>query len=268
MQEQELRFSGAVPARYDELMVPLIFRPYAEELARRAKSFAPQRILETAAGTGALTQALHEALPDSDIVSTDLNQPMLDVAEERVRSSNVRFLQADAQDLPFNDDSFDLVVCQFGSMFFPDKVRGHAEACRVLCPGGRYLLAVWDDIERNPLSNATQQALIELFPIDPPTFMREGPFGYSDPARIEADLRAAGFADVKLATVEFRSRSSSAHSAATAFCYGTPMAVEVEDREPRSLERVFGAVEKALCRFEGPGGISERMSAHVVTATK
>src|SRR6476469_39404 len=112
MQDQELRFTGSVPARYDELMVPLIFRPYAEELARRARSFGPRRILETAAGTGAVTQTLHEALPDSEIVATDLNPPMLDVAQDRVRSDKASFRQADAQELPFEDASFDLVVCR------------------------------------------------------------------------------------------------------------------------------------------------------------
>ncbi|HEX6742348.1 MAG TPA: class I SAM-dependent methyltransferase, partial [Sphingomicrobium sp.] len=136
MKDMELRFTGNVPSNYDRLMVPLIFRPYAEELAGRARAFGPSRVLETAAGTGVVTQALSEALPDAEIVATDLNQPMLDVAAQRVRSSKIRWLAADAQDLPFDEGSFDLVVCQFGAMFFPDKVRGHAEARRVLRPGG------------------------------------------------------------------------------------------------------------------------------------
>jgi SAM-dependent methyltransferase len=268
MKDQELRFTGSVPGQYDRLMVPLLFRPYAEELARRASAFQPRRILETAAGTGAVTQALREALPDADLVATDLNQPMLDVAAERVGSDRVRFRQADAQDLPFDDGGFDLVVCQFGAMFFPDKVRGHSEARRVLGEGGRYLLAMWDRIERNPLSEASQNVLIDLFPDDPPLFMREGPFGYSDPLRIEQDLHDAGFDVVEIETVELRSRSPSAHEAATALCYGTPLGTEVDDREPGSLERIFEKVEEALRRFEGPAGVDAPMSAHIVTATK
>ena len=268
MKDQELRFSGSVPARYDELMVPLIFRPYAEELAARARALDPVRILETAAGTGAVTQALHEALPQAEIVATDLNQPMLDAARERVRPDRVKFLQADAQALPFEDGSFDLVVCQFGAMFYPDRIRAHAEARRVLRAGGRYLLAIWDRIERNPLTDTAQNVLIDLFPDDPPLFMREGPFSYSDPSAIDADLRAAGFASVAIDAVELRSRSPSAHDAATALCYGTPMGVEVDDREPGSLDRVFIAVEKAFARYEGPAGIDAPMAAHIVTATK
>jgi SAM-dependent methyltransferase len=268
MKEPELRFTGSVPEKYEALMVPLIFRPYAKELADRVRAFQPLRVLETAAGTGAVTRALHEALPDAEIVATDLNQPMLDVNAERIRSDRVRFVEADAQQLPFGDGSFDLVVCQFGSMFFPDKVRGHAEARRVLGEGGRYLLAIWDAIERNPLTGTTQQVLIDTFPDDPPLFMREGPFGYSDPLRIETDLHDAGFDTVEIETVELRSRSPSAHDAAAALCYGTPMGAELDERESGSLERVFPLVEQALRQFEGPDGIDAPMSAHIVTATK
>ncbi|HYX45872.1 MAG TPA: methyltransferase domain-containing protein [Sphingomicrobium sp.] len=268
MKDQELRFSGSVPAKYDLLMVPLIFRPYAEELARRAAALKPKRILETAAGTGAVTQALNQAMPDVKIVATDLNQPMLDMAAERLKSDQVTFTQADAQDLPFDDGAFDLVVCQFGSMFFPDKVRGHAEARRVLCDGGHYLLAIWDRIDRNDLTNAAQKVLIDSFPDDPPMFMTEGPFGYSDTHRIEQDLHEAGFDTVDIETVELKSRSPSARDAATALCYGTPMGTELEDREPGSLERVFERVEEALRRFEGPEGIDAPMAAHIVLAAK
>ncbi len=268
MKDQELRFAGSVPGQYDRLMVPLVFRPYAEELARRACEFQPALILETAAGTGAVTQALHEAMPGAEIVATDLNQPMLDVAAERIRSDRVRFIQADAQELPFEDGHFDLVVCQFGAMFFPDRVRAHSEARRVLHDGGHYLLAIWDRIERNELSHASQQALIDYFPDDPPLFMREGPFSYADPLRIESDLHDAGFGTVDIETIELRSRSPSAHDAATALCYGTPMGVEVDDREPGSLDRVFEKVRDAFRRFEGAEGIDAPMAAHIVTATR
>jgi SAM-dependent methyltransferase len=268
MKDQELRFTGSMPEKYDRLMVPLIFRPYAEEMARRAAAFQPARILETAAGTGVVTEAMHRAMPDAEIVATDLSQPMLDVAAQRVSSDRVRFVEADAQQLPFDDSSFDLVACEFGSMFFPDKVRGHAEARRVLRDGGHYLLAIWDRIERNELSNAAQNALIDCFPDDPPLFMREGPFGYHDPMRIESDLHDAGFETVEIETVEFRSRSPSASDAATALCYGTPMGSEVDEREPGSLDRVFESVAHALRRFESESGIDALMSAHMVTAAK
>jgi SAM-dependent methyltransferase len=268
MKDQELRFSGSVPANYDRLMVPLVFRPYAEELARRAAQLRPSRILETAAGTGVVTEALHDALPAAEIVATDLNQPMLDVAAGRLTADNVRYVAADAQALPFPDASFDLIVCQFGAMFYPDRVAAHSEARRVLRDGGDYLLAVWDRIEFSPLSAIAQDTLIELFSDNPPLFMREGPFSYADPAAIESDLRAAGFAKVRIDTVEKRSRAASVRDAATALCYGTPMAIEIQDRGPGSLERVFEVVQRKFQAFERDGAVDAPTSAHIVTATR
>jgi SAM-dependent methyltransferase len=268
MKDMAVRFAGSVPAKYDRLMVPLLFRPYAEELARRAQALHPGRILETAAGTGAVTEALHSALPEASIVATDLNQPMLDVAAERVRSPAVQFQAADAQELPFEDGSFDLVVCQFGAMFFPDKIRAYSEARRVLRDGGAFLLAIWDRIDRNPASNAAQQALVELFPDDPPLFMREGPFGYHDKARIEQDLRDGGFDNIGIDTVELRSRSASSVEAATALCYGTPMGAEIEDRGADVLTEAFERVKSALRAFDSSDGFDAPMSAHIVTAVK
>jgi SAM-dependent methyltransferase len=264
----ELRFTGSVPANYDQLMVPLTFQPYADELAQRARAFAPNRILETAAGTGVVTQALHEALPDAQIIATDLNEPMLEVAGQRIHSDKVCFITANAQEIPFDGEGFDLVVCQFGAMFFPDKILAHREAHRVLRQGGHYLLAIWDRIDRNPLSDATQRVLIDLFPDDPPLFLCEGPFGYSDAKRIEGDLREAGFGTVQIDTVQLTSQSPSAYDAASALCYGTPMSVELEDREPGSLDRVFETIERSLREFEGPNGLEAPMSAHIVTATR
>src|SRR6185369_7211982 len=140
-------------------------------------------VLETAAGTGILTEALQRALPQAEIIATDLNPAMLEVAAGRVKPGKVSFEPADAQALPFDDASFDLVICQFGVMFFPDKVKGGAEARRVLRDGGRYLAIIWDELDRNPVSHAIVEALEEEFPEDPPRFLERMPFGYADIAR-------------------------------------------------------------------------------------
>jgi ubiquinone/menaquinone biosynthesis C-methylase UbiE len=262
-------FSGSIPQLYERYLVPLIFRPYAEDIAGRVTQLEPSTVLEIAAGTGVVTRELAKRLPaDVQIIATDLNEPMLIQAASTATARPVEWRQADAMQLPFGDEMFDVVVCQFGSMFFPDKVHGHSQARRVLREGGHYLLAIWDAIERNDLSDAAQQALIRFFPDNPPLFMREGPFGYHDPAAIERDLRNAGFKTIEIETVELRSRSPSARDAASALCYGTPMGVEVDERRPGSLKRVFEAVERALRPFETAHGIDARMSAHIVTASE
>jgi ubiquinone/menaquinone biosynthesis C-methylase UbiE len=264
----DVRFSGSVPANYERYMVPLLFRPYAELLAERARRFQPGRILETAAGTGVVTDALARALPDCEIISTDLNQAMLDVAATRVSAANVTFRQADALDLPFAESGFDLVVCQFGAMFYPDKVRGNAEARRVLAKGGRYLLAIWDRIDRNALSNLANESMREEFPDNPPQFMTRGPFSYHEPEWIERDLRAAGFENIDIETVNLTSRSASAEDGARGLVYGSPMGVELEDYGAGAIDRVFTRLVQAGRRYDGPNGFEGPMSAHVVTATK
>jgi ubiquinone/menaquinone biosynthesis C-methylase UbiE len=268
MATQNPVFSGSIPAIYDRFMVPLIFAPYAEEVAGRAKSIMPGHVLETAAGTGVVTEALHRALPDAEMIATDLNEPMIEQAARRVRSDAVSFEVADAQELRFADESFDLVVCQFGVMFFPDKVRGNAEARRVLRDGGRYLLVIWDKVERNLATMVAGRAVAEMIPGEAGRFYERIPFKYHDPALIEQDLRAAGFERIDIETVERRSRAASARDAAVALVQGTPMRADIEEVAPGQLEAATDAAERALRQFEGAGGFDAPMSAHIVTATK
>jgi ubiquinone/menaquinone biosynthesis C-methylase UbiE len=263
----DTQFAGSIPGLYDRYLGPLLFEPYAEELARRASTLRPKRILETAAGTGIVTDAMHRALPEAEVVATDLNPAMLEVAAGRVRSEKVRFQSADAQDLPFGDGEFDLVVCQFGLMFLPDKVRGNAEAWRVLGRGGHYIVAIWDRIDKNPASEAASDAVAALYPTDPPTFLRRTPFGYANPHRIEHDIRAGGFADVRIETVQLDGARVPPRDAATGLVAGCPLAAEVQERNPDGLEAAVEAAAEALKPLEQDGGLT-RLSAHIVVATK
>ncbi|HEV2816341.1 MAG TPA: methyltransferase domain-containing protein [Allosphingosinicella sp.] len=262
MTSTDALFAGSIPALYHDLLGPLLFEPYAWDLAGRTAALQPARILETAAGTGIVTGALMREASQAEIVATDLNQAMLDVAAKRLVSWRVQFQQADAQALPFADSSFDAVVCQFGAMFFPDRVAAFAEARRVLKPGGRLLFNVWDRIERNPVTAAVAGAVAALFPDDPPGFFERVPFGYHDTARIEADLRAAGFADIAAETVE-KTSLVAARDAATGLCQGTPLRAEIEARAPAGLQAATDAAAAALVRFDGS---EAPMSAHVFSA--
>ena len=266
MTSADAAFAGSIPALYDRCLGPLLFEPYAEDLAERVGAFRPGRILETAAGTGIVTERLVGQLPDSEMVVTDLNQAMLDVAAKRVRAGNVRFQAVDAQSLPFDDASFDAVVTQFGVMFYPDRVRAYREALRVLRPGGHFLVNVWNRIEENPGSLAVAEAVADLFPENPPGFLQRTPFGYHDVTRVEADLRSAGFTRIQVETVRKRSRGQ-ACDLAEGLCMGSPLRSEIEERdECRLIEAVEKSVRR-LVRFEGENGFDAALSAHVFTAS-
>jgi len=261
-------FAGSIPAIYDQYMVPLLFAPYAKLVAKRAAELRPRRILETAAGTGVVTEELLRALPDAEIVATDLNAPMLEQASRRIEASKLRFQPADAQLLPFDNDSFDLVVCQFGVMFYPDKVRANAEARRVLREGGRYMLVIWDRIELNLATMTAARAVGEVFPGDAAKFYERVPFRYHDVGEIESDLLAAGFTDIEYETIELRSRAASARDVAIGLVQGTPVRSEIEEIDPTKLSLATNAAAEALKQFEGPGGFDAPMSARLVTAIK
>jgi ubiquinone/menaquinone biosynthesis C-methylase UbiE len=173
MLETDKVFAGSIPENYDRYIVPLIFEPFASDLAQRAASLSPSAILETAAGTGVVTRALAPRLsPDASYFVTDLNQPMLDYAASRpAPSRRIKWGQADALALPFENATFDLVCCQFGAMFFPDRSSAYREAKRVPKPGGRFLFNVWDRIEENVFAEDVTNALAKIFPDDPPRFL-------------------------------------------------------------------------------------------------
>ena len=187
-------FSGSIPEIYDKYLVPLVFEPYAIDLAQRVAGLPLTNVLELAAGTGVLTRRLARALPGSVfIIATELQQPMLDLAASVGTSRPVEWRQADALELPYDKASFDAVVCQFGVMFFPDHARAFAEARRVLRRGGVFIFNVWDRIEDNEFALLVTESLAGLFPADPPSFMARVPHGYHDIAMIRRDLAAGGF---------------------------------------------------------------------------
>jgi ubiquinone/menaquinone biosynthesis C-methylase UbiE len=256
-------FKHATPVLYDRYMGPLLFEPYAKYVAERVALLHPNRILETAAGTGIVTRAVREAAPEATIVATDINPAVVQFAAERVQLDNVTLEPADAQDLPFDDASFDLVVCLFGIMFFPDKVRANAEARRVLRRGGRYIVVTFNRLDLNPVPKDAGQAVATLFPEDP-RYMERGPFSYTDAAVVEKDLRAAGFDDVAVETVGLSSRVI-ARDAARGIVLGSPFRAEIERLDPSALERATAAVEEKLNVWDGKDA---PLSAHIATAIR
>jgi len=264
------QFSGSVPHIYERYLVPLIFEFYADDLCSRVATLRPLRVLEVAAGTGVVTRRLANALdPEAVIVATDLAQPMLEKAATTVTGRSVQWRQADAMKLPFADASFDVVVCQFGAMFFPDKAKAFDESRRVLKSGGSYIFNVWDRVEDNEFADVVTRSIGESFPNNPPQFLARVPHGYHNVSAIAADLAAGGFrraADI--VTMPGISRAQSPRIAAIAFCQGTPMRGEIEARDATRLDEVTDTAEAAITRRFGSGAIQGRMQAHVITAQR
>jgi SAM-dependent methyltransferase len=263
-------FAGSIPQFYERYMVPLIFAPYAADLAARAAQHRPMKVLEIAAGTGAVTRQLAQLLaPDATIIATDLNPSMLDHAASIGTGRAVHWQAADGQRLPFEDGTFDAVVCQFGVMFFPEKSRAFAEARRVLRPGGALHFNVWDHIEHNAFAHAVLDALALEFPQDPPRFMAQTPHGYHDVSVIARDMANGGWSTrAQIETLAHRSRADTAREVAIAYCQGTPIRNEIEARAPQDLEGVTERVAQVLAQQYGSGPVEGKIQAHVVTITR
>ncbi len=264
--DRDRLFGSSVPQVYDTYLVPLIFEPYARDLAQRTASRRPKRVLEVAAGTGVVTRALAAATPeDVAIVATDLNQPMLDRAAAIGTARPVEWRQADAMRLPFEDASFNAVVCQFGVMFFPDKPLAFSEVRRVLAPGGVLLFNVWDRIEENEFADTVTTALCGLFPSDPPRFLARTPHGYADREIIERDLRSGGFTRLQaFETLAMRSRAPSPLHVATAYCQGTPLRNEIEARDGADLPTATTVCAAALAARFGSQAVEGKTQAHII----
>jgi ubiquinone/menaquinone biosynthesis C-methylase UbiE len=262
-------FTGSVAQFYERYMVPLIFEPYAVDLAKRVAQAGPARVLELAAGTGVVTRQLAVMLDASaGIVATDLNPAMIEEAARIGTARPVEWRQVDAMQLPFGNAAFDAVACQFGVMFFPDRPAAYAEARRVLRPGGLFAFNAWGPIAMNEFADAVTDALATVFPQDPPRFMARTPHGYHDAAAIARDVAAAGFTSTpRIETVAFTSRAVSPRVAALAYCEGTPLRGEIQARDPNGLQRATQAAEAELARRFGEGPVEGRIEALVVTVS-
>lgn len=260
-------FAGSIPALYETHLVPLIFEPYAADLARRLASRSVTHVLEIAAGTGVVTRNLASILPERvSIVATDLNQPMLDLASAIGTERPVAWRQADAMRLPFPDDVFDAVVCQFGVMFFPEKSKAFAEARRMLRPGGVFIFNAWDRIEENVFADSVTTALESIFPKDPPRFLARTPHGYHERSHIVRDLANGGFTtSPRIDTVAARSRAKSPREPAIAYCQGTPLRSEIEARDAARLGEATDVAAEAIAKRFGRGAVDGKIQAHIVT---
>lgn len=269
MPENAASFTGDIPSHYDTGLGPVIFYDYAEDLSGRCRSLDPQHVLELAAGTGIVSLRLRHRLPTAcNLTVTDLNEPMLKLAEKKLSGAdNTRFQASDAMELPFADHSFDLIACQFGVMFFPDKAAAFREAARVLKPGGHYVFNVWAPMARNPFAEIADSAAAEFFPEDPPGFYKV-PFHYGDPEAVKADLNGADWSDISHETITQDKTIHNAEKFAEALVYGNPMIDEIRTRGGVDPDEVASAILDALHGRFGPPPLRMPLEAVVFTCRR
>lgn len=263
----EATFSGSIPENYDKHLGPLLMEPYGKDLANRLPISGLSDVLELACGTGIVTQLLRERLGEATrLVATDLSEGMLEVAKTKTMSKPVEWKAVDATSLPFKDNSFDVVVSQFGVMFFPDKEKAMQEIFRVLRPGGRVLFNVWDKIEFNDFARISNKLVTDMFESDPPAFYTI-PFGLNDHFAIRTLLRGAGFHDIALTTIEMKVQADAA-SAAKGFVEGNPISDEIKSRTNLDIKEATERVERAIASELGQKIAKGQARAIVVGARK
>jgi ubiquinone/menaquinone biosynthesis C-methylase UbiE len=261
-------YVGSIPQQYDRNLGPLLFTEYAADIAHRVAALNPRRVLETAAGTGIVTRALRDALPTAaSLTATDLNAPMLDVAATKFRPGEaVEFRTADAMALPFDDASFDAIVCQFGVMFFPDKDRSYREVFRVLAPAGHYVFSIWDSHRHNPIGRIAHEVIGSFFPTDPPQF-QSVPFAYRfEP--IKESLIDAGFANISANVLKSQKMVADFAMLARGLVYGSPIIDQVQQRSGVDPEQIVDAIVRQYREAFGDEPTSFPRQAILLAANK
>jgi ubiquinone/menaquinone biosynthesis C-methylase UbiE len=268
MSEPSTTFAGSTPQNYHEGLGPMWFEPYARDLARRFTPPAGARVLEIAAGTGIVTRHLLSRLPaDGHLTATDLGEAMLATGQARLPvDPRLEWKIADACALPFGSAEFDAVVCQFGLMFFPDKVGAPGEMRRVLKPRGVALLNVWGSLDDNPVARIAHETIGSFFPADPPLFYASVPYAFHEEPKIRAMFERAGFSDIRCDTVDMTAESASADLAARGLVCGSPVFAAINQRDPSTIPAIGRAVAERLAAEGGAAPMRLPMRARIFTA--
>lgn len=264
-----ISFSGSIPKYYENNLGTIFFEPFSTEMALRIKDLKANSILEIACGTGRLTKYLPliTAKKFGSITATDLNPAMLDHAKRTVAWKNIDWQVVDAMELPYGNSLFDVVVAQFGVMFYPDKQKAYKESYRVLADEGSFVFSAWDSLRHNPIAQLTHDVITEFFPTDTPEFYKI-PFSYFSEDEIRADLTTAGFKAVHIESMKLEGYAPSAHYAAEGLLQGTPLFNAIIERGENFLPAMIEKLAHEIRSLFGDTDLSIPIQANIVTAGK
>lgn len=259
-------FGGSMPEYYDRILGHAQFDVFAADLVRRLPSKPQGDVLELACGTGVVTRRLREHLHAGvRLVASDISKAMLGYAQGKLQKvPGIEWREADAGALPFGDESFGAVICAFGVMFVPDKKAVFREARRVLRQGGTFLFNVWDGLDANPHSRATNDVIEAMFPGDPEMRFR-GPFEFNDRALLRSLLAEGRLREVRMEPVRLEVRCPSAREYASGQLKGTPRGALLTQRG-LAIEELIDTVAAALARVGGDAPFRCTAQALVIEA--
>ena len=265
--EKTAAFAGSVPAIYERYLGPFLFEPYALDLVSRLQDKKYPDILEIACGTGRVTAHLARSVKHDTLTATDLNPDMITIAKDVVKDVTVKWMPADAMQLPFEDDSFDLVVMQFGIMFFPDKEKGLKEAYRVLRHGGKLIFSTWNKVETVKAIHEGRVVIESYFGENPPIFYNV-PYSMYDDRELTTIARRAGFKNITTTLVKKEGVSPSASDLAKGIVEGNPIYITILERDPSLVNTIKDHIQKVLTEKFGAKDLRSPLEAWVVEGVK
>jgi SAM-dependent methyltransferase len=277
-----VQFNRSIPQNYEDYLTPFIFDPYAEDLVERigikTGTTSLKNVLELACGTGAVTKQLLARLPSTvQLIATDLQPDMISVAKisvakisvakRHLSASNLAWDTVDMTNIPYEDNRFDLIVCQFGLMLVPEKLKALTQMHRVLRPGGRLLSSVWSDIRHNQIWDITG-SVIESFIGTNPMLHDPGPFSMADASIGLEGLKKAGFQDAKVTVVDKTGKIATAAMAVKGITEGLPVWLAISQKDPSLPAKVQAALEQELVNRLGDHPFQSSLQALVFETNK
>ncbi len=251
-EHEDYQVDGSAPALYQRHLVPAVTAVWAADLVERAQPRSGERVLDVACGTGVVARLVAGRMASGLVVGLDINGGMLAIAQSLspIEGASIEWCAASALQMPFADARFDLVLCQLGLQFFPDRGAALRDMRRVLGPDGRLALSVFSAIERTPAANALATALDRHLGATA-SVVKRSEHALADPAMVRALVTGEGFRDVVLATVTQAIRFASAADYVRIQLTATPMAGLVRDMERARRETLVAAIAQEVASATG-----------------
>jgi ubiquinone/menaquinone biosynthesis C-methylase UbiE len=245
MSDGHWQLEGSAAELFQRYLVPAITSKWAEDIVHRAQLRTGELVLDVACGTGVVARMAATKVGPGQVTGLDLNTGMLAVARNLPNEgAPISWMEGSALDMPLPSGHFDVVLCQQGLQFFPDRSRALREMRRVLRKGGRAVLSVYSPIERTPGANAFVQALDQVLGTEASRIKR-GEHAFANPGQLERLVRDAGFGAVVVSTVERTIVFPSVLDYVRFQIVATPMAVLLKDKtEPERQDVILSIASK------------------------